>query len=487
MSEHASWGELLRAPGLALLVIYCSGVWLFAADGLMVATLMPVLVPEIGGAELIGWAGALFQALAIVSGALSVFLVRKWRISSAFISNCTGFMLGCLISSLAQDMVQFQAGRLVQALCGGALVSLAHIGVTQIMPSRLRVRAFALISIIWGFAAFSAPLVGAYFAEFVGWRGAFYFAAGLAAIVGISAYFAYRAQAGNADESATSSEPFPIVRLAYLTAGVSLIATASLVSNWLLPLILIVFGIALSALFAVRDASAGKYALMPKGAFDPRTAIGAVHYFVFFAGAATIAMGVFGPLLLAAAFDLSPLVIGYLLFLAAAGWTLLAALLSGVRPQDEPRIIFAGAIVIVLSSPLIAIGFATSNLWLVGLGLFADGAGFGSCWGLILRRTTQHPDQRENERISSAINNVQRAGLAFGAAFLSVLVNALGYEQILGVEHARQMGFWMMAASTLIGLPALIAAFRFSRVPEAEIHSAKTPDKPSWMGQEISE
>lgn len=466
------WKDLFRSEGAMLLAVYGSGIWLFAADGLMVATLMPVIVPDLGGAELIGWAGALFQAFSIVAGAFSVFLVRKWKISRAFLFNVAGLLVGCLISASAPDMLVFQIGRLFQAFCGGALVSLANIGVTHAFAPALRVRAFAVISVIWGVAAFGAPLIGALFAEFAGWRTAFYYAAAIAAGVGIAAIFAYRRDRnGEAGEMEASTERFPLIRMILITLGVSLIATASLVADTFIALMLIGAGVVASILYGWRDRLSGPAALLPAKAYSPSTPIGAMSAFVFFGSMATVAMGVFGPIILADAYHLPPLTIGYLLFLAAAGWTLMAAILSGITSHQEPMVIRIAAIVIVLSSPVITLGFATDNLWLIGVGLFMDGAGFGACWGLLLRRSTQHPDAQENARISSAVNTIQRSGLAIGAAFLSVLCNRLGFSDSMTPEVARSVGFWVMLASSLFGIPALYAAMRFARVPEDAIHA----------------
>ncbi|MCB9992757.1 MAG: MFS transporter [Hyphomicrobiaceae bacterium] len=465
------WRDLFRSEGAFLLAVYGSGIWLFAADGLMVATLMPVIVPDLGGAELIGWAGALFQAFSIVAGAFSVFLVRKWRISRAFLFNVAGLLVGCLVSAAAPDMLTFQIGRLFQAFCGGALVSLANIGITRAFAPELRVRAFAVISVIWGLAAFGAPLIGALFAQFATWRTAFLYAAAIAVGVGIAAIFAYRGQKDGSDDSEPSEERFPLTRMALITAGVTLVATASLVNDTFAALTLIGGGIVASVLYARRDRISGPTALLPAHAYDPKTPIGAMSAFVFFGSIATVAMGVFGPIILADAYQLPPLEIGYLLFLAAGGWTLTAAVLSGVAGHQEPAIIRAAALVIVLSSPAITYGFATDSLWAIGLGLFMDGAGFGACWGLLLRRSTQHPDVQENARISSAVNTIQRAGLALGAAFLSVLCNRIGFSDAMTPEVARSVGFWMMLVSSVLGVPALVAAFRFARVPEEAIHA----------------
>lgn len=468
----ATWPDLFQSQGMKLLAVYCSGIWLYAADGLMVATMLPKIVPELGGAELIGWAGALFQALAIVSGAFSVFLVRRWHISKTFYASVAGFAIGCVLSAIAQDMLMFQIGRLIQAFFGGGLISVASIGVTQIFPSHLRIKAYALQSIVWGIAAFGAPLLGAVFAEYTGWRVGFYYVAIAACLVGIAARFAYRSHPSlSLDSRETKAEKLPVVRLLLLFLGVGSVATASLFASPFVGGALVILGLISTALFVRRDQKMGSASLLPVGAISTKRPMGQMMAFMFFAACATIAMGVFGPLLLADAFGLSPIYIGYLLFISAAGWTMMATLLSGVSRAQEPRVIVLSGWAILLSAPAIAFGFHFENLWLIAIGLFLDGAGFGACWGVLFRRTTQHESAHENERIASAINTAQRAGLAFGAALLSIVCNQIGFSESMSMETAKQIGLVMMLVSTLFGLPALWGAIKFARVPEEDIHA----------------
>ena len=53
------WGDLLRSGYFARLALICTGVWLHAADALMVATLIPSILADIGGAALVAWTIAL--------------------------------------------------------------------------------------------------------------------------------------------------------------------------------------------------------------------------------------------------------------------------------------------------------------------------------------------------------------------------------------------------------------------------------------------
>ena len=57
--SFVSWSEFLTSPYVPALVLVCLAVWLHAADSLIVATMLPSIVNEVGGAALVGWAVAL--------------------------------------------------------------------------------------------------------------------------------------------------------------------------------------------------------------------------------------------------------------------------------------------------------------------------------------------------------------------------------------------------------------------------------------------
>ena len=70
LQRHQGSWRAIRDSGLTgRLALLCFGVWLHAADGLMVATVIPSMVRDIAGAALIPWIFALYEIGSIVAGA----------------------------------------------------------------------------------------------------------------------------------------------------------------------------------------------------------------------------------------------------------------------------------------------------------------------------------------------------------------------------------------------------------------------------------
>ncbi len=65
-SSIVPWSELAREGHLPRLLVLCFGIWLYAADSTLVATVMPAAVEEIGGLPYLSWTYTLYQLGSIV-------------------------------------------------------------------------------------------------------------------------------------------------------------------------------------------------------------------------------------------------------------------------------------------------------------------------------------------------------------------------------------------------------------------------------------
>ncbi|MGB3317014.1 MAG: MFS transporter, partial [Albidovulum sp.] len=171
--EGAPWRDLLRRDMAASLVLVCLGVWLHAADSLIVATMMPAIVAGIGGDHLIAWNFALYETGSIVIGAASGLIAIRHGLRRPMTVAALAFGLGCMISALAPAMQVMLAGRVLQGLGGGGLTALAFVSARRLFPARLIPRIMAAMSVVWGTSAFLGPLFGGLFVTYANWRTGF--------------------------------------------------------------------------------------------------------------------------------------------------------------------------------------------------------------------------------------------------------------------------------------------------------------------------
>lgn len=458
--DAVSWREILTRAYAAPLAIVCLGVWLHAADGLLVATMMRAIVSDIGGANLIPWTVFLYEIGSIVAGAASGLLALRYGTRRPMTLAAAVFGIGCAISALAPEMWIMLFGRLLQGLGGGGLSALSIVSIAVMFPKRLLARAVAAVSVIWGVSAFLGPLVGGLFVDLASWRGGFWFFTVQAALLAVWRLTRADTRSPSGTPATAPGGRFPIIRLLWLSAGIIAIAYAGIEVSPLRTPGFILAGLVCLAVFLKLDAAKGAERLLP-AAPSLTNPLGAALATTLCFSAATIAIGLYVPFIITALHGLSALVAGYLIAIEAVTWSLAAALNSGAPERRDARNITVGLLIITGSILVLGYSVAFGPVWLIGVGAAIQGWGFGLAWTFILRRATAIAPADQRERVSAAIPTMQRTGYALGAAYLGIIANAFGVERV--GEHLATAALAVFAACVPLALLGLIAAAKFVR------------------------
>ena len=419
----AGWREILTQDYRLSLALVCLGVWLHAADGLLVATMMPAIVADIGGAHLIAWSVALYELGSITAGAASGLLALRYGTRPPMAAAALLFAAGCALSAAAPQMWLLLAGRLLQGFGGGGLMAISFVAVGLLFPKRLVARVMGAVSTLWATSAFFGPLIGGLFVEWGSWRAAFVFFAAQAVL--LAAWLALSPTPKPAADTA-GAKRFPIARLLWLSAGVVLIAYAGVdIAPVRTPLALLA-GLACLGFFLKLDGAKNHDRLLPKRPLDLNNPVGAALTMIVCFTAATIAASIYVPFLLVQLHALSALAAGYVIAVEAIAWALSAALLSGAAERHDPKLILLGMLIVSASIVGFAYSVGYGPLWLVVVCSALQGCGFGMAWTFILRRATTVAAPGEVQRVAAAIPTVQRLGYALGAAYVGIVANAAG-------------------------------------------------------------
>jgi len=453
--EYVSWREFLGATSTGALALVCLAVWLHAADSLIVATMLPSIVAEIGGAELVSWTVSIYEIGSIVAGAATALLTLRYGLRGPMSAAALLFGLGCALSALSPNMPLVLLGRALQGVGGGGLVAMAFVALAAFFPRRYAARALAVVSTFWGLSAFLGPLLGGLFVEYATWRIGFGFFALQA--LGLALWIALRPSDGAAPDQEVPSERFPVARLALLCLAVVLISYGGARIDALTTPLFVLAGLFCLLLFFRRDGSAGGDRLLPEAPLDPRHATGATFLMLLTLSMATVGILAYGPLLMTTVHGISALTAGYIVAASSIGWTLAAVSVSGA-PERQDRIWIA--LGMGLSTLSIA-GFAWSvpdgPVWLIALFAALEGGGFGLAWTFILRRITALVPEGEVARVSGAMPTIQRMGYALGAAYVGVVANLAGFLEIEGPAEAARVARILFLACLPLGLVGLVA------------------------------
>ena len=435
------------------------GILLHATNETMIATIMPNMVGELSGVELVGWSLAVYELGAITAGAAAGRLVSyvPLKLNMAFAALL--YAVGALLCAISPSMPVFLAARLIEGLGGGALVSLAFVSVERLFERRIWPQLFAVISAIWGVAAFAGPLFGAVVAEALSWRWAFGlfsiggFAMAAASLV-VLAGSSLRADAAPGGRAAS----FPFVPLACLALAVTLIAGASVSIAPLRSSLLLLAGLGGLVAFFALDARLPAARLFPSRLFDWKSKVGSGMTFIAAFSIATCSFTIYGPLILTSLHGISLLTTGYTIAAESISWSVLSILVANARPESERAIIVGGAAMIAVGIAGFAWAVPAGSIPLILACAVLQGGGFGIAWPFVTRIIVSAAKESERTIASSAVPTMQRIGYAVGSALCGIIANASGFSEGLSGATAAGVAKWLFLAFVPLGVLGVAAA-----------------------------
>ena len=463
-AARADWAALWRSGALLRFCFISLGVMFHAGSENMISTIMPAMVRDIGGVELNGWAFAIYEIGAIIAGAAAGRLATYWPMRFNFFGAALVFSLGTIATALSPTMYWALAGRLIGGFGGGALISLSFVAVQRYFPSHIWPQLMAILSVVWGVSAFGGPLYGGLMQTILSWRWAFLIFAAAAVAFAVAALAVLRNES-NVARDANVTGRFPAMALGCLALGITAIAAAGVEQRLGISAALVLAGI---AGFFVLDTRNPASRLFPAAPFNPRNAVGAGFLMVAALAVSTCSFGFYGPLLLAALHDFTPVTTGLIIASESVSWSVLSILVATAPRHREVLIVRCGAMMIAAG----VAGFA----WVVPSGSIAgilffaslQGGGFGILWPFANRRVIEAAPLHERDITASAFSTLQRMGYALGGAVAGIIANANGFSG----------GFTKAAASTAavplflyflpLALAGCLAAFKLTSIRQRE-------------------
>lgn len=451
------WLALLRPAWLPAVAVLVGGVLLHSMNVLLLATVLPSVVDDVGGATLMSWTSTAYLASSIIAATCTGYLTAIVGARNTFCAGALIFGAGALICALAPSMGQVVAGRFVQGFGGGLLTAMAYVLVRNTFPDTLWARAFALMAGAWSLSIPVGPLVGGVFARYGDWRGAFFSVAGLACVLAV---VGLRALPRTSTSGAVPRVPglrvalicLAIAAMSLTAVAVHPLAKAGLFAGTITALVL--------TLTVDRRASAR---LLPSDAFSPRSATGIGLWLVLLVSIAYSPLQIFVPIFLQGLHGLDPLSAGYMVAGASFGWTAVSLLVAGTPPERTDRLLVAGPVMMALGLLGVAFLMPLRPAPVVFPAIVLTGAGIGSCWSFIAQRVMTGARAGEENVAASSIATVQQAGFALGAALAGMVANAAGLSAGLNKVDIANAALWVPMSFVIAALAATIMGRRLAR------------------------
>jgi EmrB/QacA subfamily drug resistance transporter len=163
-----------RRRTLVIIGALLLGMLLAALDQTIVATALPTIAGDLHGLSHLSWVVTAYLLASTVStpmwGKLGDLYGRKLFFQAAIVI----FLVGSVLSGLAQSMPQLIAFRAVQGIGGGGLMAGAQTIVADVVPPRDRGRYQGIFGGVFGVTSVIGPLIGGVFVDNLSWRWVFY-------------------------------------------------------------------------------------------------------------------------------------------------------------------------------------------------------------------------------------------------------------------------------------------------------------------------
>ncbi|MFF5422205.1 MFS transporter, partial [Streptomyces misionensis] len=173
-SKQAEEGQESPRSVRVVLLALMIAMLLAMLDNMIIGTAMPTIVGELGGLEHLSWVVTAYTLATAASTPIWGKLGDLYGRKGIFLTSIVIFLIGSVLSGMAQDMGQLIGFRAVQGLgAGGLMVGVMAI-IGDLVPPRERGKYQGMMAGVMAIAMIGGPLVGGTITDHLGWRWSFY-------------------------------------------------------------------------------------------------------------------------------------------------------------------------------------------------------------------------------------------------------------------------------------------------------------------------
>ena len=433
------------------------GIGLHALDVFIIATVMPRVVRELGGAEYYTWATMLYMVASIVGTAAGNPVRQMLGSRLGYAIAALVFALGSIGCALSPTMTLLLVARTVQGLGGGTMIALSMGLISELFPPHVRKRILALVSAAWGVASLLGPAIGGLFAQAGWWRGAFWIN------VPIVLLFVLACTRLPKKKPNSGALRFPYLQLALMTAGVVAVALAGQVKITIAQIgMLIAAGAAVA--IAMRLDHASETRMFPSHPLSLTRPTGTANWIFALSSITHTVIGAYLPLSMQILHGVSDQAAGYAVTALALSWTIASMTTSHIHGRAALRSIVIGQALCLIGLGGMALAIADLPFGIIVTLNVVVGFGLGSSNLHLVEATMRHAPADEQTTTAGAIPTLRSLGIAFGAAGAGVIANHAGLTDMLAYQDVQRSTQWVLTIGTMAPLFALIASIRYVRM-----------------------
>lgn len=170
VEQRDAAGGIWSADYLPVTLANLTIVAIAAFDGLALVAALPAIADDLGQVALVPWVITAFLATSAVAGITAGPIIDAIGVRRTFRASGLWFLVASAAAAAAPNMATLVAARALQGIGGGLVISVALAAVGLAYPNRLRPRAFAANSMVWGVMGFGGPVITAGLLALAVWR-----------------------------------------------------------------------------------------------------------------------------------------------------------------------------------------------------------------------------------------------------------------------------------------------------------------------------
>ncbi|KAK2882527.1 hypothetical protein FQN49_000253 [Arthroderma sp. PD_2] len=158
----------------SIMLMLCLVLFLSALDQTIVATAIPSITKDLRSASGYTWIGAAYLLSMCATNPMWVRISDIWGRKPGLLGAIVIFAIGSTIAAAATNIVMLIAGRAVQGMAGGGIISLVHIIIADLFSMRHRALYISGTALVWVLAGTTGPVIGGALSQYASWRWCFW-------------------------------------------------------------------------------------------------------------------------------------------------------------------------------------------------------------------------------------------------------------------------------------------------------------------------